>query len=58
MINYCQDKGVRLFVGHVLRFFPEYVKAKSLLDQGDRQTRCHPGRQGRRLSCGLEPLVQ
>ncbi|MBX4147402.1 Gfo/Idh/MocA family oxidoreductase [Paenibacillus lautus] len=34
MINYCQDKGVRLFVGHVLRFFPEYVKAKSLLDQG------------------------
>ncbi|MFB4326245.1 Gfo/Idh/MocA family oxidoreductase [Paenibacillus sp. BR1-192] len=34
MINYCRDKGVRLFVGHVLRFFPEYVKAKSLLDQG------------------------
>lgn len=34
MINYCQDKGVRLFAGHVLRFFPEYVKAKSLLDQG------------------------
>ncbi|RAR44996.1 Gfo/Idh/MocA family protein [Paenibacillus sp. MDMC362] len=34
MINYCQDKDVRLFVGHVLRFFPEYVKAKSLLDQG------------------------
>ncbi|WP_127594275.1 Gfo/Idh/MocA family protein [Paenibacillus lautus] len=34
MINYCHEKGVRLFVGHVLRFFPEYVKAKSLLDQG------------------------
>ncbi|PJN56252.1 hypothetical protein PAEVO_29750 [Paenibacillus sp. GM2FR] len=34
IINYCHEKGVRLFVGHVLRFFPEYVKAKSLLDQG------------------------
>lgn len=34
MINYCHEKGVRLFVGHVLRFFAEYVKAKSLLDQG------------------------
>ncbi|KOR90089.1 Gfo/Idh/MocA family protein [Paenibacillus solani] len=34
MIDYCQEKGVRLFVGHVLRFFPEYVKAKSILDQG------------------------
>lgn len=34
MIDYCQQKGVRLFVGHVLRFFPEYTKAKSLLDDG------------------------
>lgn len=34
MIRYCQDKGVRLFVGHVLRFFPEYIKAQALLDQG------------------------
>jgi len=34
MIRYCREKGVRLFVGHVLRFFPEYVKAKALLDQG------------------------
>ncbi|WP_423241348.1 Gfo/Idh/MocA family protein [Oceanobacillus zhaokaii] len=34
MINYCQDKGVKLFVGHVVRFFPEYVRAKQVVDGG------------------------
>lgn len=35
MITYCKDKGVKLFVGHVVRFFPEYIKAKHLLDDGE-----------------------
>lgn len=34
MIDYCREKGVQLFVGHALRFFPEYHRAKSLLDKG------------------------
>ncbi|MBA4494355.1 Gfo/Idh/MocA family protein [Paenactinomyces guangxiensis] len=34
MINYCQSKGVKLFVGHVLRFFPEYKKIKKLIEDG------------------------
>lgn len=34
MIDYCKDKGVRLFVAHVLRFFHEYERAKKLLDEG------------------------
>lgn len=34
MIDYCKQKGVRLFVGQVLRFFPEYQHAKVLLDRG------------------------
>ncbi|NEN84945.1 Gfo/Idh/MocA family protein [Paenibacillus elgii] len=25
MVKYCEDKGVRLFIGHVVRFFPNYV---------------------------------
>ncbi len=33
MIDYCKQKNVKLFVGHVLRFFPEYVNAKQMLDQ-------------------------
>jgi predicted dehydrogenase len=32
MIDYCKEKNVQLFVGHVLRFFPEYVRAKELVD--------------------------
>ncbi|PZE20506.1 Gfo/Idh/MocA family protein [Paenibacillus xerothermodurans] len=34
MIDHCKAKGVRLFVGHVLRFFHEYERAKQLLDDG------------------------
>lgn len=34
MILHCKRKGVKLFVGHVLRFFPEYREAKALVDRG------------------------
>lgn len=34
MIDFCKERGVRLFVGHVVRFFPEYVMAKHLVEQG------------------------
>lgn len=34
MITYCKEKNVQLFIGHVVRFFPEYVRAKQLIDQG------------------------
>lgn len=34
MVTYCKDKGVKLFVGHVIRFFPEYIKAKHSVDEG------------------------
>jgi len=34
MIEYCRSRGVQLFVGHVLRFFPEYEKVKTHLDSG------------------------
>lgn len=33
MIKACRDAGVKFMVGHVLRFFPDYVKAKALVDQ-------------------------
>ena len=35
MIDVCNKKGVRLFVGHVVRFFPEYREAKRLIDEGE-----------------------
>lgn len=34
MIEYCREKNVKLFVGHVVRFFPEYIRAKELMEQG------------------------
>ncbi|WP_169082359.1 Gfo/Idh/MocA family protein [Paenibacillus sp. PL91] len=34
MINGCKTNGVRLFIGHVVRFFPEYASLKESLDSG------------------------
>jgi UDP-N-acetylglucosamine 3-dehydrogenase len=30
----CRENGVRLFVAHVVRFFPQFARAKALLDAG------------------------
>lgn len=35
MIQACRAHGVRLFVGHVLRFFPEYLAARDLVMRGE-----------------------
>ncbi|WP_449540350.1 Gfo/Idh/MocA family protein [Ferdinandcohnia sp. Marseille-Q9671] len=34
MIDYCNEKNVKLFVGHVVRFFPQYSEAKQLVTNG------------------------
>jgi predicted dehydrogenase len=34
MIAACESAGVRLFVAHVVRFFPEFARAKAVLDSG------------------------
>jgi UDP-N-acetylglucosamine 3-dehydrogenase len=34
MIDLCQLKNVKLFVGHVVRFFPEYLQAKNIIEEG------------------------
>ncbi len=33
-IDYCNAKGVQLYVGHVVRFFPEYELAKQRIESG------------------------
>jgi len=35
MLNICNEKEVKLFVGHVVRFFPEYNLAKMALENGE-----------------------
>ena len=35
MIRVCAEVGVQLLVAHVLRFSPEYVRAKAVVDRGD-----------------------
>lgn len=34
MISVCEEKKVKLFIGHVLRFFPEYHQLKTDVDTG------------------------
>ena len=34
IVDACERAGVRLFVGHVVRYFQEYCKAKELIDGG------------------------
>ena len=34
MVRACGEAGVQLAIGHVVRFFPEYRRAKELLDSG------------------------
>jgi predicted dehydrogenase len=34
MIDACESANVRLFVAHVVRFFPEFARAKAVLDSG------------------------
>ncbi|MCS7039832.1 MAG: Gfo/Idh/MocA family oxidoreductase [Anaerolineae bacterium] len=34
MIRTCREAGVRLLVGHVVRFFPEYVRAREAVKAG------------------------
>jgi predicted dehydrogenase len=53
MLEVCENAGVQLLVAHVVRFFPQYSEAKSVVDSGAignvgvvRLTRCgfQPGR--------------
>ncbi len=34
MVSACRKVGVKLLVGHVVRFFPEYAAAKSMVESG------------------------
>ncbi len=35
MIRICHEAGVHLLIAHVVRFFPEYARAKEIVDNGD-----------------------
>lgn len=35
MIAECETAGVKLLVGHVVRFVPDYARAKAIIDKGD-----------------------
>ncbi|KXK24381.1 MAG: putative oxidoreductase [Chloroflexi bacterium OLB15] len=35
MIRICRDAGVQLLIAHVVRFFPEYARAKAIVDSGE-----------------------
>ncbi len=34
-VRACREQGVRLYIGHVLRYFPEYVRARQLALSGE-----------------------
>ncbi|WP_274365826.1 Gfo/Idh/MocA family protein [Paenibacillus thermotolerans] len=34
MVRCCEEHGVRLFIGHVVRFFPDYAQIKRQIDEG------------------------
>ena len=49
MVAVCEEAGVTLMIGHVVRFFPEYARIKEILDSGElgqvatvRATRTNP----------------
>lgn len=35
MIKVCEENKIKFMIAHVLRFFPEYIKAKEILDAGE-----------------------
>jgi predicted dehydrogenase len=35
IVKFCERQDARLFVGHVLRFFPQYIQVKRLIDAGE-----------------------
>lgn len=35
MARVCQERGVRLMIGHCIRFWPEYAKLKEIVDAGE-----------------------
>ncbi|TXK85046.1 Gfo/Idh/MocA family protein [Paenibacillus sp. N3.4] len=35
MTAFCESKGVKLFIGHVVRFFPNYADIKNRIDAGE-----------------------